>query len=190
MSQLSQSLGKKFKFTVENKNATDKTVALLPGFFNTDRLHLVEGTPNVGYILKDSGVEISAAGYGVDAVIDDKLSALADTVYGNIVCTPGNPQFSIRAFRNFVKEQALVLQGMTIQRLNDVSVFDQTIRIVEASAVEKIGEDFLSLQDFYSPNQYDSTKIVMEKLGLLLNFQTLMIMTIPAGAKVAYSFNF
>jgi hypothetical protein len=190
MSQLSQALGKKFKFTVENKNAEDKAIALLPGFFNTDRLHMVEGAPNTGYILKDSGIEITSAGYAVDSVVDDKNSALADAVYNNIICTPGNPQFSIRSFREFVKEQPLVLQGMTIQRLNDVSVFDQTIRIIEASAIEKIGEDFLSLQDYYSPNQYDSTKIVMEKLGLLLNFQTLMIMTIPAGAKVAYSFNF
>jgi hypothetical protein len=200
MAQITKAIGKKFQFTVENTNSgTDKIVALTPAYFDTTGN--IEQTDGIQYIHNANPAWINAAGYSCDVVADDfkadgtgsgLKTGNAAIVYEGVKVTPVNATFNYRDFIRFIKENPLSLVGMTIKQLNTVDIFDRSIEVIKASPIQTVGQDSINLDQLKSVNQYDSTKVDVDLSDspLMLSHETLLLMNVPGGAKIGFTFKF
>lgn len=200
MTQITKAIGKKFQFTVENTNSSDdKIIALTPAYFDT--AGNIEQTDGGQYIHNANAAWINKAGYSCDVVADDfkadgtgsgLKTGNAAVVYQGVKVSPVNSGFNYRDFIRFIKENPLSLVGLTVKNLGSVDIFDRSIDVIKASPIQTVGQDSINLDQLYSVNQYDSKKIDVDLSDspLMLSHETLLLMQIPAGAKIGFTFKF
>lgn len=194
MENLSKALSKKFSFRVHNQDTADRVLAIVPAFYDTEEIAVqVNPDTHATTVIRrlDSPSEIAKAGYTCHAVADDYTGeAIPGSPQEDVKCTPINPAFTIRAFRNFVKTNPLTVKDIIIQQEDGDGMYDQTLRVVHASPIEKKGEDFLSLNEFLSEYQNNTKKVSIRNLNMAIDDTTLLLLPIPAGVKATFTFNF
>lgn len=178
-----RALGAKFTFTIANGHSAQYVVALLAAFFNTFKLTLAEGTPNTATIAFSNAAEITAAGYSCDAVLDD------GTIATSLVCTAGNSKRTIRQFREYVKQNGLILDSLEVQA-NNAAAFNQTIEVVDYSPVQGSAPQEFALSAFKGVYQSATDKVVIPNLDMQLNQNTLMMIPVAAGHTMTFTMNF
>lgn len=194
MENLSKALSRKFAFRVHNQDAADRVLAIMPAFYDTEIIGVdVDPVTHVAHVIrrKSSPGEIVKAGYTCHAVADDyDGTEIAGSDQENVKCTAINPAFNIRAFREFVKTNPLVVKDIIVQQEEGEGVYDQVLRVVHASPIEKKGEDYLSLNEYLSEYQNNTKKVSIRNLNLGIDDTTLLLLNIPAGAKATFTLNF
>lgn len=183
MADLKTSLGEKFIVKIANTEVTDKIIALVPAYFKT--LALVEGAPNT--IKYNSAAQIVAAGYACDAALDDGIitgaGANATTV------TSSNSKMTVRAFLEYLKHNARVVKAMSASATN-TNAFDQTMEIVNVSPLTGSRSHYLplgSLRDRYTTL---SNVIDFDTEGMVLSYDSLVLLPVPAGTEIVLTFWF
>lgn len=184
--QVSKALGEQFRFTIANSTGATKVVAILAAFFDTLLITAdTNASTHVTTITKKytDASEIVAAGYACDYVLDD------GTIATSLTCTPANSKFTVRAFREYIKQQGKVMVDMTVQA-NNVAAFNGVIEVVKASAVSGAAPQYLPLNDFLSVDQTSTTKVNLRNVGLEMTFDTLMLLPIQTGHEITIAFRF
>lgn len=176
--KLIKSLGKKFSFTIANASAAAVVIALLAACFDTATVSAA-GTP-VAYSLTQNNItNINAAGFAVDAVLDDGITIT------NVTCTAADSKFSIREFREYVKMQGLTLSNMIIQASNE-DCFNGVIGVSQWNPLQGTARDTIVLSSFKSVDQTSDTKIEIRDMQLPLDFETVMTIAVPAGRTMSF----
>jgi hypothetical protein len=184
--RLNKALGEKFSFKVKNDAGTTKTIAILAAFFDTLKVTLA-GTPLAATHAYNNNAALVAAGYQVDAVVDDGL--VLGTSEAGITCTAMNPKMSIRQFREFVKQQGLIVSEITIQA-NNKDQFEKVLEVVKATPLRGAGSDYMTLTKFRSVDQQAEDKIIIKNIALEMAFDTLLMMSIDTGREIVFTFDF
>lgn len=170
------SMGNKFSFSIANASAAVVVIALLAAFFDTAKV-TAAGSPLVYTLSQNNTTAIKAAGYSVDAILDDGVTIT------NVTCKAHNAKFSIRQFREYIKHQALTLKQMTIVASNE-DVFTNQLEVAYHTPLTGPQTRYIDLGTFKSPDQSSDTKIELKELNMPLDVETVMLMTIPAERTV------
>ena len=180
--QLSSYTGEKFTMIITNGLATRQTVAILPAYLDTQTVDFVNSATN-----ESNPAAIVAAGYACDAVVDD--GTLLTVGQATLAARSSNTKMSIRAFREYIKNFSKTVKTLQVQASN-ASAFDETLEVVSLtpftgskSAYVQLG----SLRDRYSNI---AEQLDIDASGLVLSFDTLMLLPIPAGVQVTLTFYF
>lgn len=202
---VSNGLGNKFQFKIENLNSTTvKKVCLCPAFFNTLSMSIVPETAEVvdtkdtkAYVLLgtssvkfayDSVAEMTNAGYDVDYVIDDYLN-----VASQIKVTAIDSARTIRGFLEYRKTNEMQLKSMTLAT-NNTDLYDGKLLIGHADPFNRVELEKVDLQDFYSVQQYQSGKInidfASEGQVMLVNDTLMMILLVAPSTEVTVTLRF
>ncbi len=186
MSQVLNALGSKFSFTIVNGSASACIVALLAGFFDTQKCVANTSTGAVT-ITYENAAALTAAGFTVDAVATD------GTIATTVTCTAGNSKRTVKQFRDYIQKQGLSVKKLIIQASNP-DVFSKEIEITRYTPLTGSSPENLDLNQFYDAYQNQTSKIEIdfEKSGLSLDlqFNTVMLMSIGAGRTVTFTFVF
>lgn len=184
--RLNRALGEKFSFKVANASGSTVVIALLAAFFNTLKVTTTAAGSPLAYtstVAFTDTTEIVAAGHNVGAVADD------GTVATGVTCTAINSKMSIRQFREYVKNQALLCTELTIQA-NNKDQFEKVIEVIKATPLTGAKSEYLTLSEFRSVDQQAEDKIVIKNLALELAFDTLMMIAIDTGRDMTFTFKF
>ncbi len=181
--RITKALGEKFSVTIANASGATKVMAILAAYFDTFLLTLAEGAPNTATIQQSNAASIVAAGYVCDGVVDDGVAITG------VTCTSGNSKMSIRAFREYLKQNPRILVDMSVQA-NNVAAFAQTLEVVKVSPLSGSAPQYLQLTDFMSVDQTSASKINVNQLGLEMAYDTLMLLPVANGHTVTLSFKF
>lgn len=182
----------KYSFKIVNGDNSDKNVALIASPFRTQNITFTQATSGTyavsAYSIHEHDTtHINYAGLGtIDAIADD------GTVATSTVCTAALSNFKIREFRNFLKFNAVELSALMIQADN-AEVFAETITWGYWSPLFDNAKNYISLQQFYDSYQQQSTKILITGSAisnLILGPNTYMLMNIPDGRTVTFTFFF
>jgi hypothetical protein len=187
---VSKALGERFSFTLKNTTGAKVVVAILAAYFDTLSLAAAttaEGDPLVytTAITKKftDAAAIKAAGYDCDHVLDD------GTIVTNLVAASSNSKMSIRAFREFIKNEGRVLVDMSVQA-NNVAAFNETLEVVKCSPLRGSAPQYLPLNEFRSVDQSATDKVNVRQIGLEMTYDTLMLLPIENGHEISLSFKF
>jgi len=183
MADLKSSLGEKFIVKIENTEVTDKVIALVPAYFKT--LALVEGAPNV---IKYNGVaEIVQAGFACDAALDDGIISGAGA--NAVTVTSANSKMTVRAFLEYIKNNSRVVKAMSVSASN-TNAFDQTMEVVYTSPLTGARTSYISLGLLRDRYTTLGTVLDVDTEGLVLSFESLVLLPVPAGTTITISFLF
>lgn len=177
---VSKALGEKFVFTIANASGAAKVVALIAAYFDTLLITSVADVVTKKY---SDATAIAAAGYDCNAVVDDGTFATG------LTCTTASSKKSYRAFREYLKQQGRVVVDMSIQA-NNVDVFNGSMEVVKCSPVSGDVPQTLYLQEFYSVDQSQSSKINVKALNLELTYDSLVLLPIADGRSITFTFKF
>lgn len=179
---ISRSLGEKFSFTITNASGAAKVVALLAAFFDT--LSVVSAASGSAATIKYSNpAAVVAAGYACDGVVDD------GTFVTGLTCTTASSKKSYRAFREFIKNQGRVIKSISIQA-NNVDVFNGSMEVIKCSSLTGDVPQTMYLQQFYSVDQSQSSKINLKDVNMVLDFDTLILLPIADSRSITFIFEF
>jgi len=181
--RMTKALGERFAFTIANTSGATKVVAILAAFFDTLKIVLTEGTPNVVAISHASPDAIVAGGYACDGVLDD------GTFITGVTASSSNSKMSIRQFREYIKANPRILVDMSVQA-NNVAAFNETIEVVKCSPLIGSAPQYLPLSEFRSVDQTSTDKINVNQIGLEMAYDTLMLVPVLTGHTVTISFKF
>lgn len=177
-----KAMGQKFGFQVKNAGSTAIVIALLAAFFDTAAV-TAAGSPLAYTVAQNNKAALVAAGYNVNAVLDD------GTVATDVTCTASNSKFSIRQFREYIKHQGLTLKSITIQATNE-DVFNNNLEVIYHTPLSGNAPSYIDLSTFKSVDQQSDTKIVVNDLDMPLDVETVMLMTIPGDRTVSILMQF
>lgn len=179
-----KALGHKFQFKLYNAGSSDLTVALLAGPFFCLGASTSYSSPNYTTTVHQHDTTNIKLNYSdVDAIADD------GTPYTNLTCTALNSAFKVRDFREFVRQNPQTLRELHIAADN-VEVYNEQITVSQWTPLTKAADQFLILSEFFRPDQYQTGKIIIPNIDLVLSDQTVMIMNIPDGRTVTFTFLF
>jgi hypothetical protein len=173
-----------FGFKIANSTGSTKVLALSAASFNvigvasvTDTVdgstgtHLHTVTNTISY---KSATEISAAGITCDYVLDD------GTLEANLTVTALKSAFTVRRFMNFIRRNPQRVPEIVISADNK-SAFEEIMTIARVSPYRTFGENNIQLSDFFSPDQFQSTKIIVPTPELQLDDQTVVLLPVANG---------
>jgi hypothetical protein len=146
-----------------------------------------------GYIEKDiismfnSVLEIKAAGNGnVDAVLDDGvIYAEAADPTKRITVTATNPESSVKHFMKHSRTSPTAFVGMHITS-DDSTMFETELVSKRITPYGNEREVKIPFQDFADPKNPNTGKIIV-KAGFQIDPETLVLLTVPAGATITVS---
>lgn len=157
--------GVQFAFTLTNHTATTHTIALYPAYYN-----------RYGYssgFVKNSISEITGGGHAeVTAVLTD--GTLSGT--GTALLTATANRGKIEDFLNFVKFNPTRITEITVAA-NGVNAYEKDFIIKKVTPFRTFGEDRIHMTNYFSPDQYQSGKIIIPttNMNLQLDDQTLLL---------------
>lgn len=186
MDNLSTAIAGKFQFNLANTSGTTKKVAILPAFYDT--LANVAATTATGdplvyttlvTITNTSKTALNAAGYDVDAVLDD------GTILPGLVATAGNSKFSIRSFLNYIRFNRRLCNQLQIKASNK-DQFDKQLEISSPSPFYQAKVDYIDLTKFRNVMAQQDDLIMVDFFadggqGLMIGSDTYMALQVDTG---------
>lgn len=194
-----------FTFDLRNSTSDTKTVAVLPSYYNTDRIVTINASgqyPAVGggmvqtplsegtvVNLSDSPTEINRyAGMSVDCVCSQKVhndstenNQPTQTIYadqtGFVTCTSKN---GFNFFRDFVKHVPLRVFQMQISS-SQREMFSTHYCIKVANPMQQQLAREINLEDFFKPDNALANKIIVD-VPHVISGETLTTLSLPSGA--------
>lgn len=197
MNEERKSLQASATFNFHNTSNQTKRLVLLPGIFNTQKIEAITHKEVVDdeevdvteyYVRNTSTASLTKANYVADQVADDYIDRCADAVVvsSSDLCTYADFRRSIDLKGSSVTE--IVIQNKT----NDQSLFDQMIEVHKTAIGSRGGSDFIRLQDYVLPSNYDRTKITIDfsKISsvMTLDAYSFLAINVPAGAQFSIQF--
>jgi hypothetical protein len=178
-----------FSFRLVNGSGSDIVVALLASPFFTLGNDITQSgtTPFAVSAVTMHEHDITYFNYaGVGTI-----GAIADdgTIATTVTATASISSYKIREFRNYVKNNPVVLSSLMLQ-VDNAAVFAETITYGQWSALGDHRKDYIRLQQYYDAYQQQSTKILITGLGIVFGPNTYMFMNIPAGRTVTFTYFF
>jgi len=175
----------KFAIQVKNNTLVAQKVALLPAYFNTVDIGATSVT-------KGDVTELNRNGFGVTAVaFDGSRSVGSGTTPPTVDFSSGNPGASIDAFLRYIRTNPRQLKSMLIVS-SDQNAFSSSIELTKANPMGNGKMVPIDINQFFSPNQYQSDRVIIDFADYPLEICDDLVMTaiIPAGASVEYNFRF
>lgn len=197
MSEERKSLQASATFNFENTSDSEsKRLVLLPGIFNTDKIEAIDhpaaGAEDAGWVeyrvRRTSTESLRQANYVADQVADDYVEGCEDAVKvtSTDLCKYADFRRSIDLKGSAVTE--IVIQNKTA----DASLFDQMLEVHKTAIGARGGSDFIRLQDYVLPSNYDRSKITIDfsKISSILSLDafSFLAITVPAGAQFSIQF--
>ena len=192
---LKQALQPVASFVISNSAVTEKKLCLFSGHFDTAEVvtGTVNGSPVTG-IVYDDKTGIVAAGYTCDYVATDYSSLLKAAKNPDVDVRPNSARCRYQDFLNYI---ALVGSKVTKIRLTNLTgtaagraQFDREMEISASEVGSKAGSDFIQLNSYKNPANYDQDliEIDLERQNLILDATTLAFLTIAPGAQFSIEF--
>lgn len=194
MTEERKSLQASATFNFDNTARETVRLVLLPGIFDTQKIEAVEteddqhNTVVNYYVRNTSTANLSKANYVADQVADDYVEGCEDKVKvtSTDLCAYADFRRSIDLKGSSVTE--IVIQN----KLDDQSLFDQMIEVHKTSIGSRGGSDFIRLQDYVLPSNYDRSKITIDfsKISsvMTLDAYSFLALNVPASAKFSIQF--
>lgn len=175
---------RQFSFSIKNTSGATQNVALVPAYFDTLAVQsaTVEGAI-VSTTSRSNAAQIAAAGFTVDAVLDD------GAMLSGLEATAANSKFRIRDFLRYVLLNSALIKKMTVACAN-TDAYEKTITIVRVNPTGNQGEEYVHLTNFYNVQQYNDDKIVINNLNLEISDESLMLLPIDTGRTVTITLHF
>lgn len=183
-------------FTVNIQGAKDQDtkLCLLPGLYST--INLIQDPSSKDCVLAfNNPANLNNAGYACDQVADD--GGESD---GVIITANGRAKF--RDFLNAVQRVGMRCTQIMIKNLAGQAheeIFDQQIEVAKTTIGAKGGMDFITLQTYVDPKDFDRSKITIDLTGvdqdgvskaLELTPEVFMAMNVPAESNFTMQFTF
>jgi len=194
MSEERKSLQASATFNFQNLDSSNaKRLVLLPGIYNTDTVETITtgsgGSERITYHLRHtSTVNLTKANYVADQVADDYVADCADSVKvtSTDLCSYADFRRAIDLKGSNVTE--IVIQNKT----SDASLFDQMLEVHKTSIGARGGSDFIRLQDYVLPSNYDRSKITIDfsKISSILTLDAYSFLAINVPASAQFSIQF
>ena len=181
-----------FKITNNASGATAKKLCFLPGIYDTREIVLnTSATPNTAHLCLTATGNLSNAGYTVDQVADDYITAAATKMPVQIT---SQDMCAYRDFLNKVQRDGVTVTKITLKNYNSTSdaIFNQVIEVAKTALGAKGGTDYIRVQKYVSVNAYDRTKVEIDLTDDPLNLtgDIFMAMNVPAAADFSITFDF
>jgi hypothetical protein len=180
-------LGERFAIRVKNTSNQVQKVALISAYFDTRE--------NAGRAGGDV-VQINSNGFNVAAVAFDGIKTgvglQSDGVTpGTIEFSSGNPATTIDAFSRYIKTNPRMLQSMLIVA-NDQNAFSGSLELTKASPTGNGRMVPIDLNQFFSPQQYQPDRIILDfsNVPLEISDDLVMALNIPANTTMEFNFRF
>ena len=194
MTEERKSLQASATFNFQNTSSSEsKRLVLLPGIFNTDKVEAIdEGTGeavrNAYYLRRTNTANLRQANYVADQVADDYINGCED-----VVKVTSTDLCKYADFRRAIDLQGTVVTEIVIQnKTNDSSLFDQMLEVHKTAIGARGGCDFIRLQDYVLPSNYDRSKISIDltkiQSVMKLDAYSFLAITVPAGASFSVQF--
>lgn len=183
-------------FTVNIQGAQDRDtkLCLLPGLYST--IKLIQDPSSKDCVLAfNDPTDLNNAGYACDQVADD-----GGEQGGVVITANGNAKY--RDFLNAVQRVGMRCTRIMIKNLAGQSheeIFDQQIEVAKTTIGAKGGTDFITLQTYVDPKDFDRSKIYIDLTGvdqnglskaLDLTPEVFMAMNVPAESNFTIQFTF
>lgn len=177
------SIGRKFGFKIVNGSGSDKVVAFTHATFKTLGIDLTEGAPNTAVLHYHDATQIAKQYNDVDLALDD------GTIDTSIVVSPHTSKHTVRHFIEHIKRTPAVCKQITISA-DDTEVFSQQLKIADVTPLTNKGETTVDLSRYYGTMQFNSNKIDIKDLEILMDQNALIYMNVPAGRTVNVTYYF
>lgn len=180
--------------------AVAKKLAFLPGVYDATK-QITDGTSKETVIALIDPTDLQNAGYAADQVADDYNENL-DATNGQFVRVQGVGRIKYRDFLNTIQRVGASVTKIVIKNLAGTSneeIFDQQLEVAKTVIGAKGGMDFITLQDYVLPTDFDRSKITIDLSGLdengisralELTPEVFLAMNIPANAHFSIQFKF
>lgn len=198
-SSLREALQAQVTFDITGDATYAKKLAFLPGIYDATKQILDSGKVTAVALIDPS--DLQNAGYACDQVADDYNSSLSSSD-GQWVQVKGVGRVKYRDFLNTVQRVGARVTKIVIKNLAGTSheeIFDQQLEIAKTVIGAKGGMDFITLQDYVLPTDYDRSKIIIDLSGvdqngnpmaLDLTPEVFLAMNIPAASHFSIQFKF
>lgn len=172
-----------FALRIANATGGNLQLAIIPAYFDTLSVTSAGevGAATIAYTAK---AEIVTAGFAnVDYALDD------GTIASNLTATALESQFTIRAFLRWIRYNAPVCKRITISCAN-TDAFEKTISVTRVSPLGNGRTKRINLTTYFTTQQYNDDKVVVDNINLELSDETLMIMQVDDSRTVDMTFHF
>jgi hypothetical protein len=146
--------------------------------------------------LNDNPYYMRTNGYKVDAVASDPFISQTYFTKGTDVyylLKDEAKYLSFRsienawdAFRQYIKSNPVIIDEIQIIS-NTAEIFSEVIKIADSTPFGIKRENVIRLEDYFDPNQFQQTKIIVKK-EIVLNANTVMYMNIPKETSSTFTF--
>ena len=178
MADIKSAMSEKFIVKMKNTFAVDKVIALVPAYFDTR---------DSASLKKNNAAEIVQAGFACDAVMDDGI--IAGSGATTVTCTSANSKMTVKAFLEYIKNNPRIVKSMSVSASN-TNAFDQTMEVVYVSPLTGSRTQYISLGLLRDRYTTLSSVLDVDTEGLLLQYDSLVLLPIPAGVEITISFLF
>ena len=197
---LRQALQAQVTFDITGDSTYAKKLAFLPGIYDAMK-QVTDGTSKATTVAFIDPTDLNNAGYAADQVADDYNSSLSSSE-GQWIGVRGVGRVKYRDFLNTIQRVGASVTKIIIKNLAGTSheeIFDQQIEVAKTVIGAKGGMDFITLQDYVLPTDYDRSKITIDLSGfdengnpraLELTPEVFLAMNIPANAHFSIQFKF
>lgn len=197
---LRQALQAQVTFEIFGDSTYAKKLAFLPGIYDAMK-QVTKGEGKETYTAYIDPTDLQNAGYAADQVADDYNSNLNGTD-GQYIRVQGVGRIKYRDFLNTVQRVGASVTKIVIKNLAGTSneeIFDQQIEVAKTVIGAKGGTDFITLQDYVLPTDFDRSKITIDLSGidengisraLELTPEVFLAMNIPSNAHFSIQFKF
>lgn len=173
------SSGVQFGFNIKNNTGAQKTICINPAYIST---MLVSGAN----VLFTKASEISAAGYPVDAVIDDG-TILDGGAGATVVVTPSRSTSKVRDFLNFVKRNPTRITKMEISA-GARAQLEFFITKYPINPFIRERESYINVGEFIKETNNIDNKVTITGNPLQFDDQSLIIMELKKDADLNFNF--
>jgi len=173
----------KFGMNIVNNGATPVNVAIIPGHYPIAAVLFNRVVFNSVYELRKDGIP-------VEFVAADGTTTSGEQ---SITCMPTRPEKTIAAFLNYIKTNPKGVAQISLRSPSgNVSVYQNTIQLQKTNPFNQPERIPISTDMFFSPMQYQDTRVDIDMLsaGLNLDDTLLMFITLPANATLGIDFVF
>lgn len=178
MADIKSAKSEKFIFKIKNTMADDKVIALVPAYFDTR---------DSASLKKNNAAEIVQAGFACDAVMDDGI--IAGAAAATVTVTSANSKMTVRAFLEYIKQNPRFVKSMSVSATN-TNAFDQTMEVVYCSPLTGSRTEYISLGLLRDRYTTLASVLDVDTDGLLLQYDSLVLLPVPAGAEITISLLF
>lgn len=181
----------KFRANITNQNTSSATIALFPGHYPVLGLTTTTASGAITSVklhYHDTD-ELKAAGIAVSTVLDDA------TVPGPndqpIAMSAADPIYTIRAFREYIKLNPMILTSMTIHA-NNKDAYGGSLRLQKTNPFNRPSEIPVELDKFFEVSQFQDGKINISFSGseIEISDDLLMLFVVPGSSAVGVTFRF